>query len=168
MIFITSVESLNQNHNVAFTKGLDTHVLYTAGEVVKYNKDITSINSQFNAGKFVAPVDGIYSFHYYALSRSDSDIWLNFYKNEEYLTSIFAYTESSYGDAGNTMILELSVGDTVYVKAHTDYDSSLYGQVREIFNTFTGVLIVPGKSGKSNTKYLFPKIFVFICRRVIL
>ena len=126
-----------------------------------YNKEITNINSQFTSdGKFQAPVDGIYSFHFYALSRSDSEVWIEFYKNEDYLASTYAYTASDWADAGNTLILELQAGDTVYVKAVDDYDNSLYGAANEIYTTFTGELLFSEKSG--NLIYFLRKNISFV------
>ena len=134
---------------VAFTKGLVAHAHLTKGEVVSYNKDITNINAMFTSdSKFQVQIPGIYSFHFYSLSRSDSKIWLNFFKNEEYLVSIYAYTASDWADAGNTVILELQQGDLVYVKAVDDYDNSLYGAENEIYTTFSGELLFSEKSGK--------------------
>lgn len=134
---------------VAFSKGLVAHAHLTKGEIVTYNKDITNINAIFTSdGKFQVQIPGIYSFHFYSLSRSDAEIWLEFYKNEDYLVSIYAYTASDWADAGNTVILELQAGDTIYVKAADDYDNSLYGAAGEIYTTFTGELLFSEASGQ--------------------
>lgn len=134
---------------MAFTKGLVAHAHLTQGDIVTYNKDITNINAVFTSdGKFQVQVPGIYSFHFYSLSRSDSEIWLEFRKNEDYVASIYAYTASDWADAGNTIVMELQAGDTIFVKAVEDYDNSLYGAAGEIYTTFTGELMFSEASGQ--------------------
>lgn len=143
-----SVQS-GESDVVAFTKGLVAHAHLTQGDIVTYNKDITNINAVFTSdGKFQVQVPGIYSFHFYSLSRSDSEIWLEFRKNEDYVASIYAYTASDWADAGNTIVMELQAGDTIFVKAVEDYDNSLYGAAGEIYTTFTGELMFSEASGQ--------------------
>ena len=120
----------------------------TKGEIVTYNKDITNVNAAFTSdGKFQVTIPGIYAFHFYSLSRSDGEIWLEFYKNEDYVVSIYAYTASDWADAGNSVILELQQGDTVYVKATDDYDNALYGAAGEVYTTFSGELLFYEQTG---------------------
>ncbi|XP_063442986.1 uncharacterized protein LOC134723297 [Mytilus trossulus] len=148
---IIAVVQSGESDVVAFTKGLVAHAHLTQGDIVTYNKDITNINSVFTSdGKFQVQVPGIYSFHFYSLSRSDSEIWLEFRKNEDYVASIYAYTASDWADAGNTIVLELQAGDTIFVKAVEDYDNSLYGAAGEIYTTFTGELMFSEASGVAN------------------
>ncbi|XP_061178742.1 uncharacterized protein LOC133187402 [Saccostrea echinata] len=63
------------------------------------------------------------------------------YKNDQLIASIYGYTYADYADAGNAAIVHLDAGDKVYLKAHDDYDQTLYGQGDEIYTTFTGELL---------------------------
>lgn len=61
---------------------------------------------------------------------------------------VYAYTYSDYADAGNAAILHLNVGDKVYLKAHDDYDQTLFGQGDQIYTTFTGELLYADNVGE--------------------
>lgn len=61
--------------------------------------------------------------------------------------SVYAYTYADYADAGNAAILHLNVGDKVYLKAHDDYDQTLFGQGDQIYTTFTGELLYADNVG---------------------
>ena len=77
----------------------------------------------------------------YALTKNDTNVWLELYKNNEIVVSIYAHTLGDYADTGNAAILELEIGDTVYVKARDQYNVILYGASDEIYTTFTGVFL---------------------------
>lgn len=62
--------------------------------------------------------------------------------------SVYAYTYADYADAGNAAILHLNVGDKVYLKAHDDYDQTLFGQGDQVYTTFTGELLFADNVGK--------------------
>lgn len=61
--------------------------------------------------------------------------------------TVYAYTYADYADAGNAAILHLNAGDRVYLKAHDDYDQTLYGADGEIYTTFTGELLFADDTG---------------------
>ncbi|XP_033729112.1 uncharacterized protein LOC117318192 [Pecten maximus] len=132
---------------VAFSKGQTSHLHLIQGEILNYNKLITSVDSVVNnAGVFQANKKGLYAFHFYSLTRQNTELWLELYKNTDLICSAYAHNPSSsgYADAGNSALLFLNIGDTVYVKAHDAYDNTLYGASDEIYTTFTGVLLDGG------------------------
>jgi hypothetical protein len=59
--------------------------------------------------------------------------------------SLYSHTPGHYATAGNAAVLDLDIGDVVFVKAHNDVD--LYGTSNEIYCTFTGYLLHPVGSG---------------------
>ncbi|XP_060069407.1 uncharacterized protein LOC132549485 [Ylistrum balloti] len=131
----------------AFSRGQTTHLHLVQGETLNYNKIITSVHTDVdNSGVFHAAQTGLYAFHFYSLTRENSELWVELYKNTQLICSAYAHNPSSsgYADAGNSALLNLNSGDTVYVKAHDAYDNSLYGASDEIYTTFTGVLIDSG------------------------
>ncbi|XP_071175624.1 complement C1q tumor necrosis factor-related protein 4-like [Mytilus edulis] len=136
-----------------FTKGFDNDGHITKGSIVTYPKHITNFNAKFTSdGKFHVQVPGIYVFHFYALSYTSSDSNLmKLYRNGMYLVSIYDDEQKHNSDAaGNTVILQLERGDTVYVQALDSFSFNVYGRVAEIYVTFTGGLIFSGRSSASN------------------
>ena len=115
---------------------------------------ITRVGSkgQLTSGQFICYTSGIYKFQIYALTKNDTEVWLELYKNNDITISAYAHTQDDYADTGNAAILELSVGDTVYVKTHDQYNVALYGATDEIYSTFTGVYL--GNSFQSKYKYI--------------
>lgn len=77
-------------------------------------------------------------------------MWMDLYKNKEYIVSIYAYTFNDWSDGGNTVILELQKGDLIFVKAVDDYNNWIYGAADEVYTTFSGELLVPETTGKNN------------------
>lgn len=77
-------------------------------------------------------------------------MWLELYKNNDIVVSIYAHALGDYADTGNAAILELSVGDTVYVKSRDQYNVSLFGTQDEIYTTFTAVYLGNSFQSKKN------------------
>lgn len=133
---------------VAFSKGLVSHRHLTKGEIIDFNKVITNVNAVFTADhKFQVQIPGLYVFHVHSLSSHDSEVWLDIYKNNDYILSIYASTYRDWADAGNSVVLDLQTGDLVYVKAVDDYPNNVYGAVDEIYTTFSGALINSATAG---------------------
>ncbi|CAC5390903.1 unnamed protein product [Mytilus coruscus] len=135
---------------VAFTKGFDKDGHFTKSTIVTYPKDITNINVLFKSGKFQVQVPGIYVFHFFVFSNADKNS-MKLYRNDMYLVSIYADKEHHESDtAGNTVILQLETGDTVYIQATDHFSFPVFGRVAEIYATFTGGLTFSGRSSTSN------------------
>ncbi|XP_069108631.1 complement C1q tumor necrosis factor-related protein 4-like [Argopecten irradians] len=131
----------------AFTKGLTSHLHLVQGENLNFDKIITNVNAHIDAnGVFQATKQGMYAFHFYSLTRQNTELWIELYKNTELICSAYAHNPSQggYADAGNSALLYLTPGDTVYVKAHDAYDNTFYGEEDQIYTTFTGVLLDSG------------------------
>jgi hypothetical protein len=127
---------------VAFTKGRMSHLQLSNGEVMTYDKTITNINSNFNFnGEFICQTAGLYMFHFYAVTKSDEHVWLEMFKNDQYIVSIYGRTPNDYVDAGNSVLLNLAKGDLVYIKARDQYDNVIFGAGDQVYTTFTGVLL---------------------------
>ena len=132
---------------MAFSKGLVATNDVKGGEIVKFNKDFTSIHTKFShAAKFIVQTPGIYAFHINSLSERNRQVWLDVFKNRHYLVSLHAYTPNDYADAGNAIILDLKKLDQVFLKAV--HANALFGKGNEIYNTFSGELLFPSKAGK--------------------
>ena len=127
---------------MAFTKGRMSHLQLSNGEVMTYDKTITNINSNFNFnGEFICQTAGLYMFHFYAVTKSDEHVWLEMFKNDQYIVSIYGRTPNDYVDAGNSVLLNLAKGDLVYIKARDQYDNVIFGAGDQVYTTFTGVLL---------------------------
>lgn len=74
--------------------------------------------------------------HWFNTFFQDKAMWLELKKNNELLVSISGY--DSHATAGNTVLVHLNRGDTVYVKARQGQEFSLFGRSDEIYATFTG------------------------------
>ena len=58
-----------------------------------------------------------------------------------YLVSIYSDTSVPYPYGTNSVVVQLELGDIVYVMAHPDYNNSLYGNS---YGTFSGFLVKAG------------------------
>ncbi|XP_071125172.1 uncharacterized protein [Mytilus edulis] len=136
---------------VAFTKGRATHEHLTHGEILTFDKTITNINAYFSAdGKFVCSTPGLYAFHFYAVTKSNEHVWLELFRNDDYIVSIYGRTPSDYVDAGNSVFLNLDENDKIYIKAHDNYDTVIYGAGDQVYTTFTGVLLATSSATAFN------------------
>ncbi|RUS71893.1 hypothetical protein EGW08_020346 [Elysia chlorotica] len=90
-------------------------------------------------GVFTAPYDGTYNFLYHALAEIDGVLYLDLYKNQEYISSAYAHVTSDYGSASNAVVITLARGDQVYISGHGT--SMLYGDAWEVYCTFSGYLM---------------------------
>lgn len=139
---VQSQDPGNTQTPTAFTKGQTTNLHLTKGEKIPFNKRITEFGATFDAdGAFVCQTPGLYAFTFYGLTEQNWELWLEMMKNDQLIASIYAYTYADYADAGNAAILHLNVGDKVYLKAHDDYDQTLFGQGDQVYTTFTGELL---------------------------
>ena len=88
----------------------------------------------------LAPVDGLYVFHYHVLAQLGKQVWVELYHNYRYVNTAYGHTTGSYGVGSNAAALELTSGDVVFldIKHH---DSYIYGAFDDVYATFTGYLI---------------------------
>ncbi|XP_061178652.1 uncharacterized protein LOC133187307 [Saccostrea echinata] len=128
--------------NVAFTLGQTKHLYLSHGEQIAYNKVITNKSATFDPqGSFICRKPGIYAFHFFSLAHTQSKIWIELYKNTNYICSVYGYTSHGYADAGNSVLLHLNLNDHVSIRTHQSYNTTLFGTDDEIYTTFSGILL---------------------------
>lgn len=137
-----------QAQEVAFSAGLTHDLTILHAETVVYDKVFTNIGGAYSSttGMFVCPISGLYVFQFHTLAHQDKSSWLELYHNAYYICSIYGHTANDYASGGNSVVLKLSKGDQVYVKAVDNsygVDTNLYGQPDEVYSTFSGYLIAP-------------------------
>ena len=104
----------------------------TGGGTIVFDQNQHNIGSNYNTsnGRFTAPVDGTYIFHYYSIYQNNSsDDLFDFYKNgSSFAGSRMHYTNggvsSNWDNITNTQIIELNANDYVEVYAS---DQTLHG-----------------------------------------
>ncbi|KAK3083518.1 hypothetical protein FSP39_024580 [Pinctada imbricata] len=142
------LDSANAVSAVGFTAALSVNASLPNGTQVVYDHVVTNVSPQgggydATTGTFTAPIDGAYVFHFYAVAHSSEEFWLELFHNNDFVESSYGYTSGSYADAGNTAVLHLKKGDTVYVKARPGHSVQLYGDSDELYTTFSGALLSP-------------------------
>ena len=84
---------------------------------------ISDINGFRTSGKFVCEVSGVYLFSVHIMSESDNAVYIMF-KSNMVLSNVYVIFTSDTGLHYNTgtgvMAVQLNIGDTLYVKAHTN------------------------------------------------
>ncbi|GFS01955.1 complement C1q-like protein 2 [Elysia marginata] len=125
----------------AFSVGL-TKMMNVSDQVnVTFDRIFLNEGSGYDpaTGIFTAPYDGTYNFLYHALAELDGVLYLDLYKNQEYISSAYAHVTSDYGSASNAVVVTLKRGDQVYITGHGS--SVLYGDPWEVYCTFSGYLM---------------------------
>ncbi|KAK3587439.1 hypothetical protein CHS0354_007930 [Potamilus streckersoni] len=120
----------------------------THAEVVVYDRIFANIGGGFDphTGIFTCTQAGLYVFQFHSLADSDQASWLELYHNSYYVCSTYGHTTNDYASSGNSVVLRLSKGDQVYVKAVDQSFGSttvLFGASDEVYSTFSGYLIAP-------------------------
>uniref|UniRef100_A0A0B7A1M5 C1q domain-containing protein n=1 Tax=Arion vulgaris TaxID=1028688 RepID=A0A0B7A1M5_9EUPU len=140
-ISLISLAFAAQSGNVAFTAILSGDRTTDAGSTVVFDQLLTTIGEGFNTatGVFTAPKAGDYVFHVNALTQVNNRIYVDLYRNDNYLVSIYAWSGAfTYDTASNVITQRLSKGDRVYLKARKP--AYFYGQVGEVYTTFSGYI----------------------------
>ncbi|KAL4217383.1 hypothetical protein ACF0H5_023834 [Mactra antiquata] len=144
----TASADLLGTEEVAFSAGITSSQTLHNGERVAFDSLYTNIGSAYdtNTGIFNCPFSGIYLFQVHTMASQDKSSWLELYHNSYYIFSLYGHSNNEYGAASNSVILRLSKGDQVYVRSvNSKYGAStdIYGQVDEIYSTFSGYLLSP-------------------------
>merc|ERR1711963_977899 len=81
-----------------------------------------------------------------ALAANDGSLWLDLMMNNKYQSSAFAHVVNDWAGASQVVVLTLDKGDQVWVQSHGT--SALYGDVQEVYATFSGYLMYhkPGQA----------------------
>ncbi|XP_059167221.1 complement C1q-like protein 3 isoform X2 [Physella acuta] len=126
---------------VAFSAGLTKSLNVSEHVNVTFDRVWVNVGNGYNptTGVFTAPHDGTYSIMYHGLAEYDGTLWLDLYKNSNYLSSAYAHITGQYGAASNSIVLALTAGDELYITGHGS--SILYGLPDDVYATFTGYLL---------------------------
>ncbi|KAJ8320828.1 hypothetical protein KUTeg_002415 [Tegillarca granosa] len=121
---------------------------YSHNERVVFNRLFSNVGGGYDSltGLFRCPQSGVYVFEINSLSHQDKTVWLQLYKNYNYVISTYGHSASDYGSAGNSVVLKLAKNDEVYVKAVDPKNgaaTSIYGASDEVYSTFSGYLLSP-------------------------
>ncbi|XP_060553605.1 complement C1q tumor necrosis factor-related protein 3-like [Ruditapes philippinarum] len=120
---LKQMKMFEDSQKVAFIAQLSVSLINPAvNTVVVFDRVSTNAGNGYNSGSgmFVAPVNGLYSIHLVASSRSKATTnYLHLYimHNSSQVGYIFLDQNSDYSLMRSTaIILQLSIGDTVFVK----------------------------------------------------
>ncbi|KAL4217381.1 hypothetical protein ACF0H5_023832 [Mactra antiquata] len=146
--YVYSQENVPTVPEVTFSAGLSHDVTFSEATTIIFDTVFTNIGNAYNpsSGIFLCPETGIYLFQYHLVARQGTSAWLELYHNAYYVNSAYTHTTSEWGAAGNSVIMRLSKGDTMFirsVKNDNGYTTELYGRSDQIYNTFTGYLLLP-------------------------
>ena len=151
MIFIRSYSFLLLRYidavfvlpDVFFTVGLSVHTTFRRLEIIKFDRVINNVGGGYiddvnNAdyGKFIAPVNGTYQFNANLFSNGKA-IGADFIRNGA--GGVIAMNNGGAGNAGFSVILDLTAGDEVWLQITTWADAS--ASYNRYYNSFSGVLI---------------------------
>ncbi|KAL4217358.1 Complement C1q-like protein 2 [Mactra antiquata] len=137
-----------QGSFVAFSAGLTSMVNLTTNGTVVFNKEFIDLGDTYDnqTGVFTCSRPGVYMFLYHGLSETSGQMWLDLYKNGAYEITAYAHNGQDYAAASNSILMDLNVGDTVFIRGHGS--SQLYGTQTEVYATFSGYLLSPGGGGQ--------------------
>ncbi|KAH9500395.1 Complement C1q tumor necrosis factor- protein 6 [Bulinus truncatus] len=129
------------NKSVIFSVGLKSEKDLRAGEYLLYDHVYTNIGNAYdiNTGVFTCPVKGVYLILLNSLTQKVNEAWLEVYRNNNYIMSVYGQHDPINISASNSVIVELNQGDRLYVKSRRS--SGVYGKADDIYCTFSGYLI---------------------------
>ncbi|CAL1526606.1 unnamed protein product [Lymnaea stagnalis] len=125
----------------AFSAGLTSSLNVSDHVNVTYDRVFTNVGNVYDpqTGVFTVPLNGTYTILFHALAEYSGMLWLDLYRNSQYITSAYAHIEGQYGAASNSITITLAKGDEVYITGHGS--SILYGNPNEVYATFTGYML---------------------------
>lgn len=135
---IAKIHNVNQNPVAFFAKNTK-HKAVTGGHKLTYDTVVTDTYRAFDksTGTFICPKPGVYIFHFNALNHAGKLAYFILYKNGSEVVRALADDKRDHESSGNTALLQLETGDTIYVKIPVNYAATLYEQ----YNTFSGHMI---------------------------
>lgn len=138
---------LCESSYVTFTMGQTNDIHLSHGQL-SYNKVITNSSPKFDSLGFLClQINRALCFHFFSRAQSNIGTWIDLFKNTKYVCYIFGYTARGNADAGNSVLLHLNEDDTISLKAHPSYSTSIYGTGHvHVYTTFTGKLLNPDKT----------------------
>ncbi|XP_021359604.1 cerebellin-2-like [Mizuhopecten yessoensis] len=132
------------NHTaVGFYARLSPHTLQLGEhQTLEFDHVVTNVGNGYDSrhGHFTAPVAGLFSFTSTVLLSSSNNhlMQLNIVKNGVDIGHLFSYSALDKGT--RTVVLQLSVGDMVWVRNRDNNSPEIFGLG---YTTFSGFLITP-------------------------
>ncbi|XP_076141199.1 complement C1q-like protein 2 [Alosa pseudoharengus] len=147
------LQKIQDHKEVAFTAALQPSSWDGSGYGVigPFNKDITlkhgnvltNVGGAYsNKGVFIAPVRGVYFFTFTTYSWvAEKDIGVRLMKNNEEVLLVWETQDKGDNEdyASNSVLLELEVGDKVYMRLPKGYQVA--ASVKSNIHTFSGFLL---------------------------
>ena len=140
-------QSAIQTQNVAFTVYLDRTVAQLGlGQRIPFNKVLLNDGNGFNAqrGVFVCPRTGVYLFIFninsYAKGEIDAKLLID---GKNQLDAVASAGTGVYEMSGNTAVLRVTVGQSVWVANHWLTKATLVNTDNFRYTSFSGVLLYP-------------------------
>ena len=130
--------------NVAFSVYLTQPQTHTrVGQTVKFDGVQLNEGAGYDPhlGRFVAPTRGLYLFAYTVAKYFVGEARVNLMKNGHSISGaiVDVRTDTDDHQAGNVVLVELDVGDVIYVENCINDDIEIYGHGSYKWTTFTGV-----------------------------
>uniref|UniRef100_W5NN48 C1q domain-containing protein n=1 Tax=Lepisosteus oculatus TaxID=7918 RepID=W5NN48_LEPOC len=110
---------------------------------IVYPKVLTNMGGAYNSatGIFTAFVKGTYYFSFTVFLANAANLYVNLMKNSQHVVSMWDTQSTDLNDSGtNSAVLELEVGDQVYVRLNEN--RQLY-EDNTCYNSFSGFLLFP-------------------------
>ncbi|XP_041921169.1 complement C1q tumor necrosis factor-related protein 4-like [Alosa sapidissima] len=147
-------DSEDQSREVAFTAALQPSSWDDSGfgRIGPFDSEITLVHGKAltnvggaydsNIGVFTAPVKGVYFFTFTTYSWvAEADIGVKLMKNNEEVLLVWEWQDKGDNEdyASNSVLLELEVGDRVYMRLPKGYQVA--ASIKSNIHTFSGFLL---------------------------
>ncbi|XP_059169751.1 complement C1q subcomponent subunit B-like [Physella acuta] len=126
---------------VGFTAVLSNTLKLVVNQMLVYNKIVTNAGNAYNikTGVFTCQTAGMYFFQFHCTASKGSKLSVSLVMNKTKVVTLHSYTNQDFTMAGNSAVLQLKVGDKVFVQASSA--GSVYGTTSDFLNTFSGFLM---------------------------
>jgi hypothetical protein len=121
---------------VAFTAILSKSISLGSNEIIKYDKVITNVGKAYtpSTGIFLVPLSGIYTVSVSMMGDPTNKIHLQLERNGSELLRLYTGGTGSYELASQTINVELTRGDRVWVQRWKNTGQKLYGTCYNVFS----------------------------------
>lgn len=93
-----------------------------------YNKVIINLLVYFDFfGFFVCKKLGLYVFYFFFLVYMQSRIWMEFYKNVDYVCFIYGFIMYGFVDVGNFVLFYFNENDVISIRFYVLINIIFYG-----------------------------------------
>lgn len=114
-----------------------------------YNKVIINLLVYFDFfGFFVCKKLGLYVFYFFFLVYMQSRIWMEFYKNVDYVCFIYGFIMYGFVDVGNFVLFYFNENDVISIRFYVLINIIFYGIFDQIYMIFIIVFLNLDINGK--------------------